>query len=879
MKLLRQLRALFRKETLDREMSEEMGHHLDLQTEANQADGMNATVARHAAQREFGGVEQIKETARDQRGFRWLEHLIQDLRYAVRQLRKNPGFTAVALLTLALGIGACTVVFSVVYIAVLHPFAYPHPEQLVAIHEVLPPKFPRGAVSPPAFLEFQKQATVFSGLAACLNYSQNVTGGDEPFRAYTSHVTANYLSVFGVQPVLGRDFRADEDKPGAPGVVILRYNIWQSYFGGRPEAIGQAITINETQAAMVIGVLPPEFHPEINAPAMYTLGAIPPRAAANYAARFLTVTGRLKPERTATQAQTELEVIARRLASQYPDTNKGWAVFVNPLTEETVEFARPLLYTLLGSVAFLLLIACVNIANLLLARATSRQKEIVLRTALGASSGRIVRQLLGESLLLAVLGGLLGVLLAKASMQLILAFAPVDLPRRSEISVNGVSLAFSCGLVLLTGLGFGLVPALQATRVDLNQVLKDSGRGSGESRGGLRLRRLLVIAEVALAVVLLVGAGLLAKSFLGMVNLPRGYEPKGLYVTPLGLTQQAYSTAAAQITYFERLQEQLVQVHGVTSAGILSPWGRGGRNFEIAGQPPQLPANQPQADTASVTKEAMTAIGMRLLRGRAFGVQDTPTSPPVILINEEMARLHFSGKDPIGQRINVITYQNSQIQPAVWREIVGVLANTRSLYEPFDPFHAQIYLPFAQYPAAGGNLYVRLAPGTPIDLRALGAAVHAVNKDVPFTMMWQMTTAPDAGVPGMRRLSMFLSTGFSFVALLLAAIGIYGVMAYHVAQRTGEIGIRMALGAQRGDVLRMIMTSGGWLVGLGLAVGLAGALAMVRLLATQLYNLSPYDPFVFCVIPLVIVGVAFLACWLPARRASRVDPLVALRHE
>ncbi len=376
MKLLRRLRVLFRKETLDREMSDEMRHHIEEQTRLNLAGGMSPDDARCSALRQFGHVEGIKESVRDQRSGQWLEHLLQDLRYAVRQLRKNSGFTAVALLTLALGIGACTVVLSVGYLAVLHPFAYPHPEQLVAIHEVLPLKFPRGAVSPPAFLEFQKQATVFSGLAACLNYSQNVTGGDEPFRAYTSHVTANYLSVLGVQLLLGRDFRADEDKPGAPGVVILRYNTWQSYFGGRADAIGQAITINETQAATVIGVLPPEFHPEINAPAMYTLGAFGPRAAANYSARFLTVTGRLQPERTATQAQTELEVIARRLAAQYPDTNKGWAVLVNSLTEETVEFARPLLYTLLGSVAFLLLIACVNIANLLLARATSRQRRL-----------------------------------------------------------------------------------------------------------------------------------------------------------------------------------------------------------------------------------------------------------------------------------------------------------------------------------------------------------------------------------------------------------------------------------------------------------------------------------------------------------------------
>ena len=840
---------------------------------------MNPDEARYAAQRQFGGVEQIKETARDQRGVRWLEHLLQDLRYAVRQLRKNPGFTAVSLLTLALGIGACTVVFSVVYLAVLHPLAYPHPEQLVAIHEVLPPKFPRGSVSPPAFLEFQKQATVFSGLAACLNYSQNVTGGDEPFRAYTSHVTANYLSVLGVQPMLGRDFRADEDKPNAPGVVILRYNVWQSYFGGRPDAIGRAITINGTQAATVIGVLPPEFHPEINAPAMYSLGAFPSQAAANYKTRFLSVTGRLQPGRTLTQAQTELEVIARRLGQQYPDSNKDWGVQVNSLTEETVEFARPLLYTLLGSVGFLLLIACVNIANLLLARATSRQKEIVLRTALGASRGRIVRQLLGESLLLAALGGVLGVGLAHASLKLILSLAPVDLPRITEISVNGVALAFSCGLVLLTGFGFGLVPALQATRLDLNQVLKDSGRGSGEGRGGLRLRRLLVIAEVALAVVLLVGAGLLAKSFLGMLSLPRGYEPKGLYGTPFGLTQPAFSTAASQLTYFERLQEQLLQVHGVTSAGILSPWGQGGRPFEVAGEPPLPPANQPVADIATASKEAMTAFGMPLLRGRAFGAEDTPTSTPVILINQEMARLHFSGKDPIGQRINVITYQNGQIQPAVWREIVGVVGNTRSIFSQFDPFHPQIFLPFTQFPTNGGYLYVRMAPGTPIDLHALSVAVHAVNKDVPFSMMWEMTGPPNAGMVGMRRLSMFLSTGFSFLALMLAAIGIYGVMAYHVAQRTGEIGIRMALGAQRGDVLRMILTSGAWLVGIGLVIGLAASLAMARVLAAQLYHLSPYDPFVFCIIPLVLIGVAFLACWLPARRASRVDPLVALRHD
>jgi len=881
-KTLFRLQPLFRKGKIEAELTDEIRSHLEMQTEANVAAGMPPEEARFAAQRQFGGVDQIKERFRDQRGFRWLENTWQDLRYAGRQIRLAPGFAAIAILTVALGIGACTAVFSVINTAVLHPFSYPDVDRLVVVYEAFLPQNPRTRVSPGAFGEFQRQATSFSSLAAAYSFPHNVTreGGD-PIRASTQHVTANFFATLGVQPILGRDFRPDE-MYGKGNVVILSHRLWLSDFGGVPGVIGQTVFV-DGQAAAIIGVMPADFQTGSAQPRMYAPYNPSDQFRQSFRGHGLLVIGRLKAGVTPGQAVTELGLISNRLAQHYPDSNKGWSATAVSLVEDTTAFAQPLLYTLLGAVGFLLLIACVNIANLLLARATARQKEIAIRLAVGASRGQVMRQLVCESLLLSALGGALGVLLAQLSMKLMLSVAPADLPRLSTISVDGHALGFSCLLVLLTGFGFGLVPAVQATRVDLNDVLKDSGRGTSEGRHGLRLRTVLVISEVALALILLVGAGLLVRSFLRYQNTAEGFQRKNLYLAPINLSLKKYPDASSQANFVNQALERISNLHGITSAcfTVGSLTVSGGSNFTISGLPAP-PANaQPTALGSIVTPGYLKTMGIPLLRGREFTPRDSASATPVIFINEELARVYFPGRDPIGQRINIAGLPGDSPAKAgppipVWREIVGVSRSIEA--QGIDsPIKAQIYIPYAQVPVPYVMLGVRIADGVPLDFHGIAGAIHSLDKDVPFSQMWDQTLINDAGPAAVRRFSMALSVVFSGIALLLAAIGIYGVMAFSVAQRTGEIGIRMALGAQQGVVLQMILRSGGRMVGFGLLVGVAGALATTRLLSSLLYNVSADDPMTLAGIILVLALVGFLACWLPARRATKVDPLVALR--
>ena len=852
-------------------MAEEMQLHLEQRTEENIAAGMPPDEARFAARREFGGIEQIKEIARDQRGTTGVEHLVQDFRFGARLLRKQPGFTAVAVLTLAFGIGATTAIFSVVNGVLLRPLDFPAPDQLVLVNEAHPPTVPLTGVSPGAYSSWQQQTAAFSSLAAWSFGPYNLTGAGEPRRIFAQRVTPNYFGTLGVRPDLGRDFRPGEDAAGKDNVVILSHALWLDQFGGRAQVVGQSILLDE-RPFLVIGVMAPGARWDRRAE-IYTLLVTSARDQMNFDARRLQVIGRLKPGVTLAQARGEMATLADRLAEASPATNQGWQVRLMPLLAATVTGVRPLLLSLLGAVGFLLLIACVNVANLLLARATARHREIAVRSALGAGRGRIVRQLLCESLLIAALGGGLGALLAAGGTHLLLAFAPEGLPRLQEISMDGRVLAFTCLLAGITGLGFGLAPALEATRVDAVETLKDGGHGATDGRRRLRLRSVLVVLEVALALILLTGAGLLARSFLRLQRVDPGYQPQGVYMSNIALIPQKYAGDPQRVAFVDQACARLAQLTGIQGVAFtnhsLPLMGNGRYPFTIAGHPAE-PA-QPAAYYYAVTPDYLRVMGIPVRRGRGITPQDSAGAPRVALINEELARVFFPDSDPLGQHISLGN------GPEAWREIVGVVGDVKQngLGQPTRP---QILEPFAQSPSASTSFVVRTTLVPPDLLVDIRDALHTIDPEIPLDGMYPLTAALDRSVAA-PRFALFLFGVFAGSALLLAAVGIYGVISYSVTQRTGEIGIRMALGAQRRDVLRLILRQGARMIGAGLLAGLIGALALSQLLAWMLFEVSPHDPLTLAIIVGLLATVAFAACWLPARRATQVDPLVALRCE
>ncbi len=848
-------------------MAEEMRLHLEGRTEENIAAGMTADEARYAAQREFGGIEQIKETARDQHAFAWVENFAQDVRFGSRMLRRQPGFTAVAVLTLALGIGATTAIFSVVDSVLLRPLVYPRSHELVVFGENST-KVPQVAASPGAYLAWSGQSAAFTRLAAWTFGPYNLTGEGEPRRVFAQHVTAGYFGTIGLAPELGRDFSADDETAGHDNVVILSHGLWLDQFNGRASVIGQTILMDE-RPFRIIGVMPERFLFDRHAD-IYTPLAFAAKDAGNFTDRSLLVVGRLKPGISFEQGHASLAAISTRLAKKFPATNKGWGVFALPLLDATVGRVRTLLYLLLGAVGFLLLIACVNVANLLLSRASSRQREIAVRVALGAGRGRIIRQLLCESLLIAALGVAVGY----GGMHLLLAFAPDGLPRLAEISMNGRMLVFTCALAGLTGLGFGLAPALEATGVDAVETLKDGGHGITESRRRRRLRSVLVALEVALALVLLTGAGLLARSFVRLQHVDPGFRSDHGYISNIALIAQKYPTEASRAAFVDEAISRLAAVQGIQAVAFtnhtLPTIGTNRSFFNIQGRVLE-PMQLPPAFHYAVTPRYFDLMGIPVVRGRSFTPRDIAGAPLVVLINEEMARLHFPDTDPIGQHLSLGG------GPDVWREIVGVVGDVLQ-GGAGQPKRSQIYEPYAQGASASTLVIIRTTLQLNELIYATTKTIHAIDPDIPLTTLYPVSGAINANLAA-TRFSMFLFGVFAVTALLLAAIGVYGVMTYAVSQRSGEIGIRMALGAQRRDVMRLILHQGARMVAAGLIAGLAGALAMSHLLTSMLYEVSPTDPLTLAVIVVLLSAVAFLACWLPARRATRVDPLVALRCE
>jgi putative ABC transport system permease protein len=805
--------------------------------------------------------------------------LWQDLRYGFRMLLKKPGFTVVAVLALALGIGANTAIFSVIYTVLLSPLPYQNPSRLVWIWETNPTSdIKTEPASLPNFNDWRTQSQSFEGMAAFAKSALTLTSEREPERIRAAIVSANFLSVLGVEPVLGRNFIAEENEPGKNRVVILSYSLWQRRFGASAGILNQTIMLSGNPYT-IVGVLPPSFKiPSTDEP-MATELFVPLAFDFQQSQRradYLGVVARLKPGVEPAQAQAELTTVAARLEQQYPDTNAGWTARLLPLHERMIGDVRAALWLLMGVVAFLLLIACANVANLLLARSAARQQEIAIRRALGADRMRLIRQFLTESVMLSLVGGILGSVLAMWGVEVLVALSPGNIPRLDEVRLNWQVLAFTLGVSMLTGIVFGLVPALHATDPNLTETLKEGGRSSTGGIRGNRLRSSLVISEIAIALVLLIGAGLIIKSFIRLQEVDPGFHPERIMTADLALPRARYKEDAQVIAFYNQFLGRVASQPGVESVAAITalPLGGGGdvAGFAIEGRPDPPPNQVVDAEYRVITPAYFATMGIPLIHGEGFTERHTADASRVMIINETMARRYFSGEEPIGKRINL---GDPQSDP--WRTIIGIVKDVR--HEGLDTApYPQMYSPFAQFPRNAMTLVAR-SSGEPLSLTPnIRSELAAIDRDQPLTNVRTMEQVMSHSI-ARQRFNMTLIAIFSIVGLVLASVGIYGVMSYSVTQRTHEIGIRMALGAQRSDILKLVVGQGMLLALIGVGVGLAIALALTRVMASLLFGVSATDPLTFGIVAVLLGAVAMLACFIPARRAMRVDPMVALRYE
>ncbi len=804
-----------------------------------------------------------------------MEALLHDTRYAIRTMLKTPGFTAIAVTALALGIGANTAIFSVVNAVLLRPLPYKDPDRLVHVHRMQPP-IQRAPISRPDYFEWETQQEVFQGIAAFFWRTYNLTGVDQAEKLAGARVTGSFFSLFGMSPAAGRFLDSSDDQPGAPRIAVIGYGLWQRRFGGSTDLIGQTIALNG-DAYTVIGIAPAAFQfprgADVWTPALLS------EEKSTRGFNYLKIIARLKDGVFRFQAQAQMNQIAAGLAEKYPANDTNLTVAIAPLLEDQVGNIRPVLFILLGAVAFVLLIACANVANLLLARATARQKEFAIRTALGAGRLRLARQLLTESVLLALAGGIVGVLLSVWGTHLLAAAAPASIPRVKEISLDKWVLGFTLLISLFTGIIFGLAPALQVSRTDLNEMLKEGGRGTaGVSPHRAFLRRALVVSEIALSLVLLVSAGLLIESIKHLTQVSPGFDPHGVLTADVSFPRKPSSEKEddqAPARFLAEAEQRIGSLPGVQSVGTISDLPVTGNSsvngdFNVEGRPPYNPGEAPVAEFRLVTPNYFLAIGIPLLKGRALTERDNENAPQTIVINQALADRIFGDEDPIGKRLLALDEKP--------HEIVGIAGNARQwgLDRPADP---EIYFPFSQINfTSESTLVVRTASDPAGLLDAVRNAVRDASSDAPVfrvkTMMDVMATST-----AQQRFNMILMTVFATVALVMAAIGLYGVISYSVTQRVHEIGIRMALGASTSDVVKLIVGQGMVLASAGVLIGLGAAFALTRLLSSLLFGISPTDPITFAVISLILTGVALVACFVPARRATRVDPMIALRYE
>jgi putative ABC transport system permease protein len=793
-------------------------------------------------------------------------------------LWKQPGFTLIAVLTLALSIGANTAIFSIVNAALLRPLSFAQPERLVFVGAA-DVQGRSTAVSAADFSDFRQQNQAFEQLAAHRGSNFTLTGGGDPEFVSGVIVSANFFMTLQAPAALGRTFLSEEAQAGKDRVVVLSHLLWQRRFAASAGILGQSLTLNG-ESYVVIGVLPPEF--TLWGAQVWTPG-FADGALGNRAERSVGALGRLKAGISLEQAATELNAIAARLGQAYPATNQGWRVRLLPLREAWFDNDRQALWALLGAVGVVLLIAGVNVAGLLLARATARRREMAVRTALGANRFRLARQSLTESLLLAALGGIAGLFLAQWSLRLLLTLIPANMLQfgipggAAAIRIDPTALLFTFGIFLLTGLGFGLVPAWQATKIELSTTLKQGGRNATAATR-FNLRQGLVVAEIALALTLLVGAGLMTRSFARLTTLERGYNPDNVLNLFVSLPQARYRDDAQRTAFFTQAIARLQALPGVESVGASALLSARGRAFTIADRPPPSPGQEPKAIHRVVSSDYFTAVQIPLHAGRSFTNQDAANAPGVCLINQTLARQYWPGEDPLGKQIRA----SSAAAPTEALTIVGVVGDVKESLDPRAPLSLELqptlYRPYLQAPNAGMLLAVH-TKADPLSLATtLRRELGAVDKDLPIT---GLRTAHDALAETLARprFNTLLLSCFAGVALLLAALGVYGVMAYDVSQRTQETGIRMALGAQRRDIFKMVLAQGAKLTALGLGLGLIGAAALTRVISSQLYGIAATDPLTFVVTALLLALVALLACYVPAQRAMQVDPLVSLRSE
>jgi putative ABC transport system permease protein len=816
--------------------------------------------------------------------------LWQDVRYGARALAKSPGFTAVAVLAVALGVGANTAIFSVVNTVLLRALPYENSERLVALYTGRGPSTIGGPLSYPDLLDYRAQAQSleyvagYQGVGTVMSLGQ----GDEPERVRGTEVMADLFPALGVRAALGRVFTREEDVEGGPRIIVISDGLWRRRFGSDPNVVGREVRMGLSgRAVTVVGVMPPgfKFPPDESEALDYYTPFVAENAKDNAdsmnnrGAVFIPTVAKLRDGVPFEQAAAEVEAIANRLAAQYPDTSANRRARVVGLHEDLVGQVRPALLMLLGAVGLVLLIACANVANLLLARAASRGREIAVRTALGATRARIARQLLTESLLLSILGGAAGFLLSVWGVEAIIKLSPATVPRLAETSIDGRVFLFALGVSILTGLVFGLAPALQASKTDLAESLKEGGRGGSAGARRSRLRSALVVVEVALSLVLLVGAGLLIKSFRQLVTADPGYSPERVLAVTVALNTQRFADGDSRAGYFREAVARIKGLPGVESAGLtrLLPLGRSDifNSFQIAGRPPFAPGESRGARSYTVSPEYFRVLSVPLRRGRAFTEADGKNANQVIVINGAFVSRFFPGQEPLGQHVILDGPDDKPLPP---REVVGVVGNVH--FQSFtDEERPEYYIPFEQSPSAVTQVVVRARGG---DAAALTAPVRAALKGVdPNLLIWRTETMDELVGQSVapQRFNVALLGFFAALAMLLAAVGIYGVMSYMVTQRRHEIGIRMALGAGRGDVLRMVVRQGMLLTLAGLGLGLVGAFALTRLMSSLLYGVSATDPLVFAAVSLLLASVALLASYVPARRATRVDPMVALRYE
>jgi predicted permease len=876
------LRAALARKQLEENLDEELRTHLEMLAEENVRQEIPPEEARYAALRSFGGVEQVREACREKRGLPMIDVLAQDLRFGLRQLRRSPGFAMVAALTLALGIGANTAIFSVVNSVLLRPLPYPDAGRLADVYQ----RTEGGnynVFSGPNYFAWKDHAQAFQQLAVWTSGSYNLADDNRPEHVTGGPVTANIFPLIGVNPILGRTFLPQEDLPGGAKVVVLSYGFWQRHYGGAPDVVGKNLKLNG-DGYTVVGVMPQGFQVPTSVAELWLPLQLSP-ADPNSTARglhWLFGLARLKSGTSLAQTEAQLNSLAPRMKQEYPNTDAGYGLLLTPLIDDVVGTVRPVLQILLASVGLVLLIACVNVANLLLARATGRYREIALRATLGASRARVIRQLMTESGVLAVLGSACGLLLAFGAVHLLASLAPAgSIPRIETISVDTRALVFTLVVTTVTGFAFGAAPALQASKCDLNEALKESGRSSDTSRGRRRVRSALVVSEVAVALMLLIGAGLMIRSFWRVRDEKLGFNPQGVLSFKISLPAAKYSSEQ-RIAFRRSLVENVAALPGVKSVALTRNLPLSGIDpslfFTIPGRPPVAAGKEPIARARFVSPNYFHTMSIPIRRGRDFTQADGPAAPGAVIISETMARQFWPNEDPIGKQIKP-GYPGNPVLCTV----AGVAGDVRHFLTVEEPPVA--YYSYSQIPPSFGPLLegmVTLVVRTSGDPSALTSSVreqiHALEPDAPvfgIETMEAMVRAASAS----NRFQMLLFGIFAAIGVLLAAVGIYGVISYSVSQRTHEIGIRVALGAERGQVLSLVVRQGMVLTGLGVALGLAGAFGLSRFLATLLYNVKPTDPATFAVVSLVLAAVALLASFIPARRATKVDPIVALRYE